>query len=479
MDKYDTEPRRKLGAPISGLTDKALVTPSIPDISFISPNNVHPREEVSNNYNKKSRPPRSDNFQKLKAITEHSTEVLKKQDSGNDLRFKFYQKLKESTTSIVPVNSGKIAPSIEPIYRHISGHLQQNKSHRQLNSNNCVSRSKNDNLDNYNNLKLLLSLIKSQNQQIKSLEIQINALISIHQKEKINSEKIKLAANDRHEDAKISIGVMTSLEFTVKKTPNEANLIPVIDLPSLGPRINDPVSVRVMSSKHGGNFNTYGDNDCRSNGSHSDDGCARPKGKVSSKVGWTFYNNMMCQVNEMLDTQNDGQSQQQHRYQTQQSIINDKGQQRSMMQQWKIFKATMATGLGDDKIISIDERMNYDSSYYPKVNYQTNIVQTTNSIVDDNTSIHMQALALKYLGHNSESPNLQTLTKLMSVISTPINDGNNYNNNTDKLLNNIINDERYRQLLTLEDNSVYNYKGKKQNRQNLDISVLKRQPKYL
>ncbi|CAG5076077.1 Protein of unknown function [Cotesia congregata] len=455
MDKYDTEPRRKLGAPISGLTDKALVTPSIPDISFISPNNVHPREEVSNNYNKKSRPPRSDNFQKLKAITEHSTEVLKKQDSGNDLRFKFYQKLKESTTSIVPVNSGKIAPSIEPIYRHISGHLQQNKSHRQLNSNNCVSRSKNDNLDNYNNLKLLLSLIKSQNQQIKSLEIQINALISIHQKEKINSEKIKLAANDRHEDAKISIGVMTSLEFTVKKTPNEANLIPVIDLPSLGPRINDPVSVRVMSSKHGGNFNTYGDNDCRSNGSHSDDGCARPKGKVSSKVGWTFYNNMMCQVNEMLDTQNDGQSQQQHRYQTQQSIINDKGQQRSMMQQWKIFKATMATGL---------------------VNYQTNIVQTTNSIVDDNTSIHMQALALKYLGHNSESPNLQTLTKLMSVISTPINDGNNYNNNTDKLLNNIINDERYRQLLTLEDNSVYNYKGKKQNRQNLDISVLKRQP---
>lgn len=126
---------------------------------------------------------------------------------------------------------------------------------------------------------------------------------------------------------------MTSLEFTVKKKPNEANLIPVIDLPSLEPRINDPVS------------------------SYSDDGCARPKGKVPSKVGWTFYNNMMCQVNEMLDTQNDGQSQQQHRYQAQQSIINDKGQQRSMMQQWKIFKATMATGLGDDKIISIDERL--------------------------------------------------------------------------------------------------------------------------
>ncbi|XP_074114300.1 uncharacterized protein LOC141537301 [Cotesia typhae] len=456
MDKSDFEPRRKIGAPISGLTDKALVTPSIPDISFISPNNIHPRAEVfnNNNNNKKVGCPKSENFQKLKAITENSTELIKKQDSGNDLRFKFYQKLKESTTRIIPVNSGKIAPSIEPIYRHISGHLQQNKSHRQLNSDNCVSRSKNDNLDNYNNLKLLLSLIKSQSQQIRSLEIQINALISIHQREKLNSEKIKLAT-DGHEDAKISIGVMTSLEFTVKKKPNEANLIPVIDLPSLGPRINDPIS------------------------SHSDDGCARPKGKVPSKVGWTFYNNMMCQVNEMLDTQNNGQSQQQHRYQTQQSIINDKGQQRSIMQQWKIFKATMATGLGDDKIISIDERMNYDSSYYPKVNYQTNIVQTTNSIVDDNTSIHMQALALKYLGHNSESPNLQTLTKLMSVISSPINDGDNYNNKTDKLLNNIINDERYRQLLNLEDNSLYNYKGKKQNRQNLDISVLKRQPKYL
>ncbi|KAG8033856.1 hypothetical protein G9C98_008337 [Cotesia typhae] len=381
MDKSDFEPRRKIGAPISGLTDKALVTPSIPDISFISPNNIHPRAEVfnNNNNNKKVGCPKSENFQKLKAITENSTELIKKQDSGNDLRFKFYQKLKESTTRIIPVNSGKIAPSIEPIYRHISGHLQQNKSHRQLNSDNCVSRSKNDNLDNYNNLKLLLSLIKSQSQQIRSLEIQINALISIHQREKLNSEKIKLAT-DGHEDAKISIGVMTSLEFTVKKKPNEANLIPVIDLPSLGPRINDPIS------------------------SHSDDGCARPKGKVPSKVGWTFYNNMMCQVNEMLDTQNN---------------------------------------------------------------------------VDDNTSIHMQALALKYLGHNSESPNLQTLTKLMSVISSPINDGDNYNNKTDKLLNNIINDERYRQLLNLEDNSLYNYKGKKQNRQNLDISVLKRQPKYL
>lgn len=171
------------------------MTPSIPDISFISPNNVHPRAEVSNNnnnnyYNKKSGCPRSENFQKLKAITEHSTEVLKKQDSGNDLRFKFYQKLKENTTSIIPVNSGKIAPSIEPIYRHISGHLQQNKSHRQLNSDNNVSRIKNDNLENYNNLKLLLSLIKSQSQQIRSLEIQINALISIHQRDKLNSEKI-------------------------------------------------------------------------------------------------------------------------------------------------------------------------------------------------------------------------------------------------------------------------------------------------
>ncbi|XP_057339256.1 myb-like protein I isoform X2 [Microplitis mediator] len=536
MDKSEIEPRKNLSSPIPGLTDRAIIMPDIPEISLFSNNCFSPAQIKSSNCHnysyqqqqkQKSRPElllikeqcgtitipnnnscryenkknnsnnKQENLKQLKSMPECTPdELFNKQQNGHDLRFKFYQKLKE-TKNIIPVSTNKILRSnVGPVYKHISENYLQNKS-SSLNNNS----NNNNSQINYDNLKLLLSLIKSQNQQIKSLKIQIKALLSIYEREKYNKKKVvllnphgnnlELTSNDpKLQETKVSIGVMTSFEFTLKKKPNELTTSKAIinlssnnnnnnnNLNVLESKINSPEPVRVSETRLIANSN--------SNKNNGDDECllidnnnSKPMAKSSSKVGWTFYNNMMCQVNELLDTQNDIQCQQ-HHYHTQQSFIHDSGQQRSMMQQWKIFKATMTTGLTDDKMISSDEKTNYDSSYYPRVHYKQNIVQTTNSIIDDNTSIHMRALAFKYLGHGYDTTNLQGLNKLMSVIGSPINNGGN---NQDTSINNIINNERYRNLLALKNTdepSGFNYEGLKEHQQNiLDIPVLKRQPKLL
>lgn len=41
--------------------------------------------------------------------------------------------------------------------------------------------------------------------------------------------------------------------------------------------------------------------------------------------------------------------------------------------------------------------MDYDSSFYPRLDCQANMIQTTSIVNETNTSMHMKALALKYL----------------------------------------------------------------------------------
>lgn len=43
------------------------------------------------------------------------------------------------------------------------------------------------------------------------------------------------------------------------------------------------------------------------------------------------------------------------------------------------------------------KRKAFDLSFYPRLDYQTNMTQTTSAVNETNTSMHMKALALKYL----------------------------------------------------------------------------------
>lgn len=50
-----------------------------------------------------------------------------------------------------------------------------------------------------------------------------------------------------------------------------------------------------------------------------------------------------------------------------------------------------------NKLDNLFERMAFDLSFYPRLDYQANMTQTTSAVNETNTSMHMKALALKYL----------------------------------------------------------------------------------
>lgn len=62
--------------------------------------------------------------------------------------------------------------------------------------------------------------------------------------------------------------------------------------------------------------------------------------------------------------------------------------------------------------------MDFDSSFYPRLDCQANMIHTTSVVNETNTSMHMKALALKYLSdeqladialHKQESSSLKHL----------------------------------------------------------------------
>ncbi|XP_076299499.1 uncharacterized protein LOC143218275 [Lasioglossum baleicum] len=126
------------------------------------------------------------------------------------------------------------------------------------------------------------------------------------------------------------------------------------------------------------------------------------KMKRSSKVGWTFYNNVLGQVNQLL--QNSG-------------VINDQQQDPRKMNQNERDE-TENRGLSTVKVATLEQlkklgislsenpehkesnnsnKMTFDSSYYPRLEHQANMTQATSAVNETNTSMHMKALALKYL----------------------------------------------------------------------------------
>ncbi|KAL6428666.1 hypothetical protein ACFW04_007934 [Cataglyphis niger] len=147
--------------------------------------------------------------------------------------------------------------------------------------------------------------------------------------------------------------------------------------------------------------------------------------KHTPKIGWTFYDNVLGQVNEILQNStvmND-------KNQTNAKIVRKIEQENDMETRTALNNVKTATLEQLRKLgISLTENKEYkesncdnktldfDSSFYPRLD-QANMIHTT-SVNETNTSKHMKALALKYLSdeqladialHKEESSSLKHL----------------------------------------------------------------------
>ncbi|XP_034939783.1 probable serine/threonine-protein kinase DDB_G0282963 [Chelonus insularis] len=376
-----------------------------------------------------------------------------------------------------------------------SSHRSKNNSYNSNNSNNDGSINKdkqNVNKDKQNvdkdTVKQLANLIKNQATQIQGLKMQINSLIAL-QKEKLKNQKLisKVRCIDQGNNSKpqmimrqnqqitqtstntscavvenkISVGVMTSFEFTLKNKQSGSDIDDIRQRQQqilnthgeknnfiLPPNISSLTKNDLEHHLNSPNELINQNNWFSSNEMQSKEPFARRmnmeqnggvpslnmqdkyyltennnemlQSSVQPKIGWTFYNNILCQVNEILNNSHDIRQPTQHLYNT---IM----QQRSTARQLKFFGAKFSD-LKDIVAANISQKITatVDSSYYPRVNYQTNAIPSGDSI-DSNTSFHMRKLAMKYLGKNNVSESMVMNEQLISRVL--IDNEHAHNNN--------------------------------------------------
>ncbi|CAK9801831.1 SCL-interrupting locus protein homolog [Anthophora quadrimaculata] len=127
------------------------------------------------------------------------------------------------------------------------------------------------------------------------------------------------------------------------------------------------------------------------------------KVKRSSKVGWTFYNNVLGQVNQLLQNSCVIDDQQQNQTKINQNE-RDETENRAVLDTVKVATLEQLKKLGislsenpEAKELNNSNKMAFDLSFYPRLDYQTNMSHATSAVNETNTSMHMKALALKYL----------------------------------------------------------------------------------
>ncbi|XP_012144238.1 uncharacterized protein LOC100881935 [Megachile rotundata] len=127
------------------------------------------------------------------------------------------------------------------------------------------------------------------------------------------------------------------------------------------------------------------------------------KVKRSSKVGWTFYNNVLGQVNQLLQNscviddqqQNQTKINQNERYETENKAVLGTVKHATLEQLKKLGISLNENP--ESKELNSSNKMAFDLSFYPRLDYQANMTQATSGVNETNTSMHMKALALKYL----------------------------------------------------------------------------------
>ncbi|XP_076620788.1 uncharacterized protein LOC143341672 [Colletes latitarsis] len=125
------------------------------------------------------------------------------------------------------------------------------------------------------------------------------------------------------------------------------------------------------------------------------------KVKRSSKVGWTFYNNVLGQVNQLLQNSSVIDDQQQDQKKVNQNE-KDESENRALdtvkvatLEQLKKLGISLSEN-PEHKEVNNSNKMAFDLSFYPRLDYQANVAHTS-TVNETNTSMHMKALALKYL----------------------------------------------------------------------------------
>ncbi|XP_011306458.1 uncharacterized protein ana2 [Fopius arisanus] len=143
--------------------------------------------------------------------------------------------------------------------------------------------------------------------------------------------------------------------------------------------------------------------------------------KKTPQVGWTLYDNVMCQVNEILhNTQEEEKKEMVQEANGSKIVLN--GIQQSTLEKLRLFGFTFAdtSGCSEGKSLVDGRRMNpipIDASYYPRLDYQANVIQTSGSASD--TSLHMKALAMKYLG-SKQLPNVSSHQRGMELFTSVV-----------------------------------------------------------
>ncbi|XP_012540864.1 uncharacterized protein PF11_0213 isoform X2 [Monomorium pharaonis] len=125
----------------------------------------------------------------------------------------------------------------------------------------------------------------------------------------------------------------------------------------------------------------------------------------TSKIGWTFYNNVLGQVNEILQNS---------------AIISNKelnhakvapnNEQENDMKTRTALNTVKTATLEQLRKLGIslietneykesnnNNTLDFDSSFYPRLDHHANITHATSIANETNTSMHMKALATKYL----------------------------------------------------------------------------------
>ncbi|KYN22080.1 PREDICTED: uncharacterized protein LOC108759373 [Trachymyrmex cornetzi] len=146
----------------------------------------------------------------------------------------------------------------------------------------------------------------------------------------------------------------------------------------------------------------------------------------TSKIGWTFYNNVLGQVNEILQNSGVISDEDLNHAKTPCNVEQENDREtRSATNTVKAATLEQLRRLGISLTENNEHResngnktLDFDSSFYPRLDHQANMTHTTSAVNETNTSMHMKALALKYLSneqltdiawHKQESSSLKHL----------------------------------------------------------------------
>ncbi|XP_043476200.1 uncharacterized protein LOC122507516 [Leptopilina heterotoma] len=136
--------------------------------------------------------------------------------------------------------------------------------------------------------------------------------------------------------------------------------------------------------------------------------------KRTPRVGWTFYNNVLGQVNHILQNsplQDPHQDPRNKKAPQLQELDNN-----LLIDTVKAATMDQLTKLGisfadNEREANANKKVTFDTSYYSRLNPEINMVQGSSIMTETSTSMHMKALAMKYLKEEQISDAVQQKQK--------------------------------------------------------------------